>query len=137
MFKHGLDNVRLIDTISINERTIVSWFDLYDKDFSFAIYHLTDQPNTLSKLMPYCMWGYMTYVAPPIADPGEASEVYSLYLKDLIANKNWWEDDSHFVISDETKALLKKEIDKTVDLYRESMDTDEVEVIKPTLTLVE
>lgn len=140
MFKNGLDNVRLIDTLSFNESTIVSWFDTVDRDFSFAIYHLTDQPNILSQLMPYCMWGYMTYVAIPIADYKEAAEVYELFLKDLLAGNNWWENDNNFIIPEEAKEALKKkiqeELDEEIDLYGKQCNNELAAKIKPNLTLI-
>lgn len=136
MFTNGLDNIRLIDEISLNERTIVSWFDKVEKTFTFGIFHIQDQPNTLSQLMPYSMWGFLTFVAQPIADHAEAAEVYQLYLNDMLAGNNWWEDDSHFIIPDEVKALLKQQIDEEVDNVTKQWDTEVTAKIKPNLTLI-
>lgn len=111
-------DIRIIDEIGVNERTIVSWYDRYNKSFSFGIFHISDRPNVLSKILEYTQWGYWIYIAPPIEDHVEASQVYDLFLKDLLAGNNWFEDDANFETPEEFQHLLEdvkksiNEIDK-------------------------
>jgi hypothetical protein len=101
------DGLRLIDSIGVNERTIVSWFDTVTKTFNFGIFHLTEQPNYISKLSGLTEYGYLTYIGYPLEKPDEASEVYMLFLKDLLDYKNWWEEDANVYISDGFKQALE------------------------------
>jgi hypothetical protein len=99
-------DIRIIDEIGVNERTIVSWFDRVDQTFGFGIFHISEQPNVQAKLSTYTNWGYLVYNAPKIKDPSEAATVYDLYLKDIIAGNNWFEDDSHFEIPEDLQHLI-------------------------------
>lgn len=108
-------DIRIIDEIGINERTIVSWYDKATQDFGFGIFHISDKPNVISKISAYTMWGYLVYTAPPIKDPAEAAEVYDLFLNDLLAGNHWFEDDSNFEIPLDLQYLMEdtqKELDK-------------------------
>lgn len=122
-------DIRIIDEIGVNERTIVSWYDRLSKKFSFGIFHISDQPNIQSKLSAYTTWGYLVYVAPPIEDHIEAAEVYDLFLNDLMKGDHWFEDDSKFEIPEEMYEMAK-------DL---GIELDKPEVIvntRPRLTLI-
>ena len=109
-----LDDLRLIESIGVNERTIVSWFDRSNKTFNFGIFHLTDQPNYISKLSSLTEYGYLTYVGYPLVDHKEASTVYLLYLEDLMKGNNLWEEDKNFHIPEETKSTLENHFTKPV-----------------------
>ncbi len=100
-------DIRIIDEIGVNERTIVSWYDKADQTFGFGIFHISEQPNVQAKLSAYTNWGYLVYNAPKIEDPTEAAEVYDLFLKDIIAGNNWFEDDSKFIIPEDLQYLLE------------------------------
>lgn len=100
-------DIRIIDEIGVNERTIVSWYDREAKAFQFGIFHISDQPNIQSKISAYTTWGYLVYIGHPIQDPSEAAQVYDLFLTDLIKGDNWFEDDSNFIITDEIKQIAK------------------------------
>jgi hypothetical protein len=108
-------DIRIIDEIGVNERTIVSWYDKVAKAFSFGIFHISEQPNIQSKLSAYTSWGYLVYVASPIEDHKEAAEVYDLFLMDLIKEDYWFEDDSNFIVPEEMYEIAKDlgiELDK-------------------------
>lgn len=100
-------DIRIIDEIGVNERTIVSWYDKVAKAFSFGIFHISDQPNIQSKVSAYTTWGYLTYIAPPIEDHVEAAQVYDLFLTDMIKGNHWFEDDSNFIITDDILEIAK------------------------------
>jgi len=115
-------DIRIIDEIGVNERTIVSWYDKVAKAFSFGIFHISEQPNIQSKLSAYTNWGYLVYIAPAIEDHKEAAEVYDLFLTDLIKEDYWFEDDSKFIIPEEMLEMAK-------DL---GIDLDKPEVVENT-----
>jgi hypothetical protein len=121
-------DIRIIDEIGVNERTIVSWYDRTAKAFQFGIFHISDQPNIQSKISAYTTWGYLIYIAPSIQDHVEAAEVYDLFLKDLLKGDYWFEDDSNFIITDEIKEMAK-------DLGIEIEDKPAT-ITRPKLTLV-
>jgi hypothetical protein len=122
-------DIRIIDEIGVNERTIVSWYDKAVKAFSFGIFHISKQPNIQSKLSAYTNWGYLVYIAPAIEDHVEAAEVYDLFLMDLIKEDYWFEDDSNFEIPQEMYEMAK---DLGIDL-----DKPEVKVnTKPKFVLI-
>lgn len=122
-------DIRIIDEIGINERTIVSWYDKSTQDFGFGIFHISDQPNVISKISKYTMWGYLVYTAPPIADHAEAATVYDLFLTDLLKGDYWFEDDSNFEIPEELRHLMV-DTQKGLDNLEPRVNT------KPKLTLV-
>ncbi len=122
-------DIRIIDEIGINERTIVSWYDRLSKSFSFGIFHISDQPNVISKITPYSIWGYTVYVAPPIEDHIEASEVYNLFLKDLMDGNNWFEDDTKFEIPKDLEYLME-DTKKSLD------EIDNGSKVRPKLVLI-
>lgn len=123
------DNLRMIDSIGVNERTIVSWFDTNDKSFNFGIFHLTEQPNYISKLSGVTEYGYLTYVGAPLIDHIEAADVYSLFLEDLISYNNWWEDDVNIYISEE----MRRDLDEKFGVDKAKI-SDIVD--KPSLRLI-
>lgn len=98
----------LIEQISFNERSLISWYDKTNKFFQFALFHLTEQPNTPSKLSPESpAWGYATFVSQPILDPNEITEITALYIVDLMEGNNWWESDDNLIITDDLKERLE------------------------------
>jgi hypothetical protein len=111
-------DIRIIDEIGVNERTIVSWYDKAVQAFSFGIFHISEQPNIQSKLSAYTNWGYLVYIAPPIEDHVEAAEVYDLFLMDLIKEDYWFEDDSEFIIPDEMYEMAE---DMGINLDKEEV----------------
>ena len=83
---------KLLEEKSINDRTLVAWYNPNDKVISLAIFHLTDQPNELSKRAKLLStWGYPTHFATQMMTAKEAAEVVSLYLKDMENDSCWWE----------------------------------------------
>lgn len=122
-------DIRIIDEIGINERTIVSWFDRADQTFGFGIFHISEQPNVQAKLSAYTNWGYLVYNAPKIKDPTEAAEVYDLYLKDIIAGNYWFENDKYFIIPEELQHLME-DTQKSLD------SLDKKDHTRPKLVLI-
>lgn len=122
-------DIRIIDEIGVNERTIVSWFDRADQTFGFGIFHISEQPNVQAKLSVYTNWGYLVYNAPKIKDPAEAAEIYDLYLKDILAGNYWFEDDKYFNIPEDLQYLME-DTQKSLDSLNEKAQT------RPKLVLV-
>lgn len=83
---------KLLEEISINDRTLVCWYD--GKEISILLTHLTDKPNQLSKQSPYTTWGYVTYYVNNISTCKEAADVISLYISDMKNGTYWWENES-------------------------------------------
>lgn len=85
------DGWKLLEQVSINDRTLIAWYNPEDGIISLMIGHLTDQPNELSKRSPYTTWGYITHVVTGVYTCEEAGNVVSLYLQDMESEKYWWE----------------------------------------------
>lgn len=82
---------KLLERKSINDRTIICWFNPDDNIISLCIFNLNEQPNELSKRSPYSTWGYITHMVTQMYTPKEAAEVVSLYLQDMEKENYWWE----------------------------------------------
>ena len=76
---------------SINDRSLIAWYNPESKDFSLVIFHLTDQPNEISKKAPLSTWGFLTHYISGMYTAKEAAEVVSLYLQDMENDRFWWE----------------------------------------------
>ena len=135
MFVNGLDSIRLVEEMSFNDRTIVTWFDMYTKKFQFALFHISDQPNTPSKASPYSMWGFTTFVSQQIEDPKEMAEVTALFVTDLLAEDFWWEDDENLVLTDDIVAKAEA-MQKELDNEEVNEDTELDKPKRANLTLV-
>jgi len=86
------DGWKLLEERSINDRTLVAWYNPDDSIISFAIMHLTEQPNALSLRSSYTTWGYITHMESMMYTTSEAAEVVSLYLQDMENENYWWEN---------------------------------------------
>lgn len=86
------DGWKLLEQVSINDRTLIAWYNPDDGIISLMISHLTDQPNELSKRSPYTTWGYITHMVTGMYTCEEAGNVVSLYLQDMESEKYWWEN---------------------------------------------
>lgn len=82
---------KLLENRSINDRSLICWYNIVDKTYNLSIFHISEQPNELSKRSPYTTWGYMTYAASDMATATEAAEVVGLYLQDIESDNCWWE----------------------------------------------
>jgi hypothetical protein len=82
---------KLLEQKSINDRTIVVWYNPQEAVISLIIFHLTDQPNEFSKQSPYSTWGWATYYTSQMYTEKEAAEVVSLFLQDMESDNYWWE----------------------------------------------
>lgn len=85
-------NWKLLEEKTINDRSLVCWYEPDEKQAKFMIFHLTDQPNALSKESPYTNWGYLVYHISGLYSTKETAEVVSLYLKDMENDNCWWEN---------------------------------------------
>lgn len=83
---------KLLEQITINERSLVAWYEIDTKSISLMLFHYDEQPNPLSKLSPYTTWGYLTRSEEKMMSEKEAAEVVSLYLKDIKEENFWWEE---------------------------------------------
>ena len=83
---------KLLEQKTINERTLVAWYEVETKSISLMLFHYDEQPNELSKLSPYTTWGYLTHSQGIMMTEQEAAEVVGLYLKDIEEEKFWWEE---------------------------------------------
>jgi len=85
------DGWKLLEEKTINDRTLLAWFNPNEDMVSLMIFHVTDQPNEFSKRSPHTNWGYATFWASEMKTMKEAAEVVSLYLQDMENEKYWWE----------------------------------------------
>jgi hypothetical protein len=89
--KKEVDGWKLLEEKTINDRTIIVWYNPEERLISLIICHGFEQPNDLSKKSPYSHWGYVTHFVTKMYTPKEAAEVVSLYLKDMENDNFWWE----------------------------------------------
>jgi hypothetical protein len=89
--KETEDGWKLLEEKSINDRTLVCWYNPNDSIISLVIFHLTEQPNALSQRSPHSNWGYVTHMVTRMYTIKEAGEVVSLYLQDMEKDNCWWE----------------------------------------------
>ena len=82
---------KLLEIKQINNRTLVCWVNTDDSIISLAIFHDSERPNEISQKASLSQWGYPTYFVSEMLDTEEASEIVTLYLKDMMANNFWWE----------------------------------------------
>lgn len=82
---------KLLEEKSINDRTILVWYNPNDKMISLMLFNVIDQPNQVSKRSPHTTWGFVTFMATAMKTEKEAAEVVGLYLKDLEKENYWWE----------------------------------------------
>jgi hypothetical protein len=82
----------LLEQCSINDRTILCYYNSNIKQSGIIIFNLTEQPNSLSKKSVYSTWGYVTYCVFKLNTLAEAAEVYGLYLQDMEKDNFWWEN---------------------------------------------
>lgn len=79
---------KLLERKSINNRTLIAWYNPIDSIISIALFHLTENLRNSST---YTNWGYPVYFVTDMNTPKEAAEVVSLYLQDMEASNFWWE----------------------------------------------
>ena len=81
----------LLERQTINDRTLLCWFNPKIDIISVSLFNLLKQPNSLSKKINESQWGFMTHYVSNITSDMEATEVVNLYMKDLNAGNYWWE----------------------------------------------
>ena len=86
------DGWLLLEEKTINDRTIVCWYNPNTNNISIMIMHLTDRPNELSNRTPETQWGWVTHIKDGMCTSAEAAEVVGLYLKDMENDDYWWEN---------------------------------------------
>lgn len=85
------DGYKLLEEKTINDRTLLCYYNPTDRTISLMLFHLTDQPNSVSKRSPYTTWGYLTFFTTNMMSEKEAAEVVSLYLQDMEKDNYFWE----------------------------------------------
>ena len=88
-----MDSWKCLEQISINDRSLVCWYDTENQRIGVCLFHLHNKPNLISKKSLYTTWGYITHVVDNINDEKEAAEVVGLYLQDIEKENYWWEND--------------------------------------------
>ena len=83
---------KLLEQITINDRSLVAWYEMDTESISLMLFHYDERPNDLSKLSPYTTWGYLTRSEEKMMSEAEAAEVVSLYLQDIENQNFWWEE---------------------------------------------
>jgi hypothetical protein len=83
---------KLLERKTINDRTLICWYNPDTNIVSLCLFHLTERPNELSKRSPESTWGFATAYVTGMYTLKEASEVVSLYLQDMEADRFWWEN---------------------------------------------
>ena len=84
---------KLLEYITINDRTLLCYYNGDLNQSGLLIFHLTDTPNELSRRSPYATYGYCTHIVFNMHTLKEAAEIYGLYLKDINDENFWWEND--------------------------------------------
>lgn len=84
---------KLLEQVTINDRSLVCWYNPNDSVISLSLFSLVDQPNELSKRSIYTTWGYVTHMESNMMTVKEAAEVVGLYMKDLESGNYFWEKD--------------------------------------------
>lgn len=87
------EDVKFLENISFNDRSLVAYYDPSIKTYVIILFHVSEQPNEVSKKSPYSTWGYATRVSGGIYNAKEAAEVVGFFLKDLLDENYWWEFD--------------------------------------------
>ena len=87
------DGWKILEKFTINDRTLLCWHSPNTETTSLSLFHLTDQPNDLSKRSNITQWGYTTHHIPQFQSLPEAAEVVSLFLQDMEKENFWWEID--------------------------------------------
>jgi hypothetical protein len=83
------DGWKLLEERSINDRTLVCWYNPNNQIISVALFHLTDNIRNISVKNDF--WGFPTYYVTRMHTPTEAANIVSLYLKDMEDGNFWWE----------------------------------------------
>lgn len=81
----------LLERQTINDRTLLCWYNPENDEISISLFNLFTQPNELSKRSSESQWGFMTHFIQNIKTDIEATEVVNLYLKDMKSGNYWWE----------------------------------------------
>lgn len=85
------DGWLLLERQTINDRTLLCWYNPNIDQISISLFNLLEQPNQLSQMSTESQWGYMTHYIQDIKSDREATELVNLYLEDLNKENYWWE----------------------------------------------
>lgn len=84
---------KLLEWITINDITLLCYYNGDLKQSGLIIFNLESQPNELSRRSPLSTWGYCTHAVFNMHTLKEAAEIYGLYLKDIESDNVWWENE--------------------------------------------
>ena len=79
---------------TLNDRTIIMWYNPEKDQINMSLFHQFEQPNAFSRRAKESQWGYMTYFIEEIKTEDEATEIVNLYLEDIEKENCWWEKDT-------------------------------------------
>jgi len=83
-------NFKLLEIKSINARTLLCWINTNDEIISVALFADEQECDEMDQ-KKLTEWGYPTHFVSNIIFIEEASQVVSLYLKDMEDKNFWWE----------------------------------------------
>lgn len=85
------DGWLLLERQTINDRTLICWYNPDAGHISVSVFHKYEQPNALSKKSKLSQWGYMTHFIDHIQTAMEATVIVNQFLDDIEKNNHWWE----------------------------------------------
>lgn len=76
---------------TLNDRTMIFWYNSDTEKINMSMFHAFEQPNDLSRRAKESQWGWMTLFVDGIESPIEATEIANKYLADMENDNFWWE----------------------------------------------
>ena len=83
------NDIKLLEQITINDRSLVATYDKKKKNFQMTIFHLTEKPTNMP--IVESTWGFVRLFVDKMLTTKEAAEVVGLYMKDIENENYWWE----------------------------------------------
>lgn len=81
----------LLERQTINDRTLLCWYNPDTGYISVSLFHQYEKPNELSKRAVESQWGWMTHFVDHIPNSMQATEIVNNFLSNLEKNNTWWE----------------------------------------------
>lgn len=100
------DEIVVMTEIRYKKRVLINWLNKTKGVLGICLYHTTDRPNIVSRLVEQSEFGYLTYVTEETDRFDELSTLTELFLADIDTDNYWWEHDPENV-SEEVLAMLK------------------------------
>jgi len=87
------NGLKMLEQQTIKDRTLLAYYDVNKGSIGLVLFHSTEQPNHMSKVVAKATWGFATYAVNRITSEAEAAEIVGYYLNDMENDNAWWEDD--------------------------------------------